>query len=104
MPGIAAGPQSLRDAAKGSRDLAGELRGVDPRPADRVKQAMPGSGAATNAAAVGDYWDSKLGRLAEALDERAGKLVAAARLYDTHESDAAEDFDALTPRDPRTGN
>lgn len=100
MPNIDVGPQSLRDAANGSRDLAGELRGVEPRPADRVKQAMPGSGAGDNAGAVGDYWDRKLRRLGKALDERADKLIAAATAYESGERETEGDFDRLRPRDP----
>lgn len=93
MPDIDVGPGSLRDAAKCSRDLAGELRGVDPRVADVIALAMRESGSAFNAPKVGKYWREKLGRLAGALDDRADKLVGAADLYDRGERETSADFD-----------
>lgn len=97
MADVDVGPQSLRDAAKGSRALGGELRAVDPSVVDRIKQAMPESGAALNAHRVSSCWEKKFTRLSTALDERADKLVAAADLYDSGERDASSDFDRTAP-------
>lgn len=95
MPDIEVGPRSLRDAARGSRDLAGDVRGVDPTTVERIRQAMPDSGPALNARGVSDYWTTKLRKLASALDERADKLVAAANGYDAGERDMSADFHAV---------
>lgn len=94
MPNIEVGPQSLRDAAKGSRELASDVRGVGPTALERIEQAMPGSGPALNAHGVSDYWAMKLGKLASALEERADNLVMAANEYESGERDKSEDFDA----------
>lgn len=100
MPDIGVGPQSFQDAATGSREMAGELRGVDARAADRLKQAMPDSGAATNATQVGDYWNQRLRRLSSTLDKRAGKLNAASDEYEDGERDAKADFDGTIDPGP----
>lgn len=94
-PNIEVGPQSLREAATGSREMAGELRGVDPTVADQLKQAMKESGAALNAHRVSSYWEKKLKRLSQALEDRAGKLVAAADEYDSGERTTSTDFDSV---------
>ncbi|MGH3470248.1 MAG: hypothetical protein ACRDQF_21225, partial [Thermocrispum sp.] len=99
VPDIGVGPQSLRAAAKGSREMAVELRAIEARVADRVKRAMPKS-AAGQAAVVGDNWDEKLKKLTTALDERAEKPTAAGDQCDSGERDSSDDFHSQLARDP----
>ncbi|MGH3466286.1 MAG: hypothetical protein ACRDQF_00955 [Thermocrispum sp.] len=101
VPDIGVGPQSLRAAAKGSREMAVELRAIEARVADRVTRAMPDSGAASNAPRVGGYWAKKLTSLSSSLDGRSDKLEAAADEYDSGERDSKTDFDATMPPAPR---
>jgi len=97
MPDIGVEPRSLRAAAKGTRELADELRTVDPRVADPIARAMPGSGAAKHAAQVGDLWQTRLAENVSSLEDRATKLAEAADTYDGGERAGEADFSGLTP-------
>lgn len=62
MPDVDVGPESLRAAAQASRELAAELRAVDPNAVNGVQAAMPDSTAASHAEAVNTRWETQLKR------------------------------------------
>ena len=97
MPDIGVEPRSLRAAARGSEDVAAELRVVDPRVADPIAEAMPSSGAAKYATRVSHYWEERLKRSVSSLDQRAQNLIAAADRYDGGEQKGVADFTGLAP-------
>ncbi|MGH3949139.1 MAG: hypothetical protein ACRDSE_08455 [Pseudonocardiaceae bacterium] len=101
MADIEVGPQSLRDAAKGSRELADELGAVEVTVVDRLKQAMPQSGPAINAHKVSSHWQDKFKHLTGALQKQADNLADAAAAYDAGERDKEADFDGILGPAPR---
>lgn len=82
MPDVDVGPESLRAAAQASRELAAELRVVDPGAVNGVQAAMPNSTGASHAEAVNTRWETQLKGLEATLEERAEKLAGAAEKYD----------------------
>src|SRR5690606_22697883 len=97
MPDIGVEPRSLRAAAKGTRELADELRTVDPRASDPIARAMPGSGAPKHAAQVGDFWQRRLAENVPTVEGRATGLAEAAHITDGGRRAGEADFSGLTP-------
>ncbi|MGC5615218.1 hypothetical protein [Georgenia sp. Z1491] len=83
----------LETAASNARDATEEIAGVDlPAALDGIATAMPGSRSALSAPDLGTSWTGEKDALTTGLDEYAGGLEAAARLYRTTDDAAAADF------------
>lgn len=95
MPNLDVEPETLRAAARASRELAAGVRAVDPGAADGVRAAMEGSAAAGHAAGVGSHWTDGLTGLQEDLEARADGLDAAAEVYDGGERATVAEVDGV---------
>lgn len=97
MPNLDVEPETLRAAARASRELAAGVRAVDAGAAAGVRAAMDGSAAAGLVTGVESHWTEGLTALQEDLEARADGLDAAAEVYDGGERATVAQTRAVQP-------